>query len=148
MWKCDHEAKTKGLVRTEFGRIRHLPRAKELFQRYGKDLMDYKWATKKNLQKERRELKNLLNNAKNFPIQGMAGHIVNRSMIAAQRAFRAHNIDGWLGLQVHDENVCIVREDQAELASQLLRDAMETTTKISVPLKAEPLIADNWAEAK
>lgn len=148
MYRCNYEAKTKGFVKTEFGRIRHLKAAKSIYTLYTDDILDYKWANQRNLKDIRREYKNYLNNAKNFKIQGLAAHIVNRAMIATVKAFKENNIDGWVALQVHDEITCIVREDQAELASKILRDCMENTTKISVPLQAEPLIADNWAEAK
>lgn len=148
MNSCDHDAKFKGRVKTIFGRIRHLPGATNLHTLYGRNLLDYKWARANNLTDQRFKLKNLLNNAKNFPIQGLAAHIVNRSMIAMADRMAEHNIEGWIGLQVHDEITCIVREDQAELASNLLQEAMEKTTTISVPLRAEPLVADCWGDAK
>ena len=69
-------------------------------------------------------------------------------MIVLARKFREHGIDGWIALQVHDEITAIVREDQVELASQLMQDAMENTTKLSIPLSAMPQTADNWGEAK
>lgn len=148
MDSCNVLAKTRGKVQTEFGRIRHLPKAKRLFAQYGDRLLNYHWAKEHNLGKERYELKNALNNAKNMPIQGLAAHLVNRAMIAMRRAFKKHNIDGYIALQVHDEITCIVREDQAQLAVKLQQEAMENTTKISVPLVAEPKIAKNWADAK
>jgi DNA polymerase-1 len=148
MAKCNYAAKKKGMVQTEFGRIRHLKEARAMHVLYGDKVLDYKWANKMSQLPIRKKLKNALNNAKNFPIQGLAAHIVNRAMIATNRAFKKHKIDGWLALQVHDEITCIVREDHAELAAELLQEAMENTTIISVPLRAEPLIADNWAEAK
>jgi len=148
MAKCNYNAKHYGMVRTEFGRVRHLQEAQSMFTLYGDKILDYKWAKRTNKQKIRSKFKNSLNNAKNFPIQGLAAHIVNRAMIALADAFDKNNIDGWISLQVHDEVTTIVREDQAELAAKLLQDCMENTTKISVPLYAEPIIADNWAEAK
>lgn len=148
MASCNISAKSKGMVRTEFGRIRHLPRAKELYNLYGNQLLDYKWAKAKRLSFERSEFKNLLNNSKNFPIQGLASHIVNRASIAIALAFKANNIDGQIRAQVHDEITTIVREDQVELAKKIIQNCMEKTTVISVPLSAEPISADNWSEAK
>lgn len=148
MTACNWSVKKNGYVKTKFGRIRHLPLAKILFDKYGNDLLDWRWAKHRNLLDERRKFKNYLNNAKNFPIQGLAAHIVNRSMIAIAREFIAQEIDGYIALQVHDEITCIVREDQAELAKAILKKCMETTTTVDVPLVAEPLIAQNWAEAK
>lgn len=148
MNRCNYTAKTTGQVSTEFGRIRHLREARSIYTLYGDSILDYKWAKKQGVEDIRRKFKNVLNNSKNFPIQGLAAHIVNRAMIALARAFKKHGIVGWIGLQVHDEITAIIREDQAQLASDLMKQAMEQTTKISIPLVAEPLIADNWGEAK
>ncbi len=146
---CNYEAKKFGIVKTEFGRVRHLKQARLTSVMYDNDeILDYKWAAKRGLEQVRREYKNLLNNAKNFKIQGLAAHIVNRSMIALENAFKINNINGWISMQVHDEITCIVDESQLELATKLMRDCMENTIKISVDLKAEPVIANNWAEAK
>lgn len=148
MVQCDIEAKAKGKVKTDFGRIRHLDKAREFYKSYDNNLLDYNWAKRRNLSKERREFKNALNNSKNFKIQGLAAHIVNRAMIQTQKRFNAEGIDGYICMQVHDEITCIVKEQHATKAAEILKDCMENTTIISVPLKAEPLIADNWAEAK
>lgn len=92
-----------------------------------------------------------LNNAKNSPIQMTAAHVANAAAIKYSRSLIEHGIDGYLCLQIHDELCSIIREDQAELAAQLLKEAMEynwVTKKIDVPILAEPIIADNLAEAK
>jgi len=149
MNQCNYEAKKYGFVKTEFGRVRHLKQARLTAAMYNdSEILDYKWAAKKGLEKVRREYKNLLNNAKNFKIQGLAATIINRSMIALTKAFKANNIDADILLMVHDEVTCIVREDQSEIASKIMKETMENTIKISVPLKAEPVISDNWAESK
>lgn len=148
MSRQNYRAKHDGFVKTEFGRIRHLREAKAMYALYGDDLLNYKWANANSKTDLRRKYKNALNNAKNFPIQGLAAHIVNRAMIAITREFKRLGIDGYIALQVHDEITCIVREDQAVQAADIMRDCMVNTTVISVPLGAEPLIADNWGEAK
>lgn len=148
MNRCNYDAKKKGYVATEFGRIRHLPEAKSLYSVYGDNLLDPKYAKKNGLKDERYKFKNLLNNAKNFPIQGLASHIVNRAMLAANRAFRLKGLDCKIVLQVHDEITCIVAEKDAQAALSVLKDAMVNTTTISIPLGAEPLLAKTWADAK
>lgn len=145
---CNYDAKKKGYVKTDFGRIRHLQEAKNIYNVYGDQILDPKFARKNNAKDLRWKFKNLLNNAKNFPIQGLAGHICNRAMIATNRAFKTSNIDGYIAIQVHDEITCIVKDESISVASHLLQNSMVNTTKISIPLGAEPIIADNWAEAK
>jgi DNA polymerase I-like protein with 3'-5' exonuclease and polymerase domains len=148
MFRQNYHAKRDGMVKTEFGRIRHLREAKAMYALYGDELLDYKWANRNNKTDLRRKFKNSLNNAKNFPIQGLAAHIVNRAMIAITRQLKAEGLDAYIALQVHDEITCIAREDHADRVASIVKDCMENTTKISVPLVAEPLIADNWGEAK
>lgn len=97
------------------------------------------------------KFKNELNNAKNFPIQGLAAHITNAGMIDIMRAFGQHGIDGYVALQVHDEITCYVREDQVEPAKKIVQDCMErnwVTALLDIPMKAEPIIATNLKEAK
>jgi DNA polymerase I-like protein with 3'-5' exonuclease and polymerase domains len=97
------------------------------------------------------KFRNYCNNAKNFPIQATAAHVCNAAMIKLSKLFKKNSIDGWLALTVHDELCCIVKDDQAEFAAELLQDSMQNnwvTEKIDVPILAEPIIADNMAEAK
>lgn len=96
-------------------------------------------------------LKNDINNAKNWPIQSLAGHITNKGMLDTERYFRANNVDAYVCLQVHDEITVYAKEEQAELASQLLKKGMEEnefTSMLDVPMIAEPLICDNIKDAK
>lgn len=148
MNRCNYMAKTKGMVVTELGRIRHLKEARSIHTLFGEKVSDSRWAKANGHSLIRSKLRNLLNNAKNFPIQGLAAHIVNRAMIATSLAFKSNKIDGYIGLTIHDEICCVVNEKQADLAAKLLRYCMEETTKISVPLSAIPMIADNMADAK
>jgi DNA polymerase I-like protein with 3'-5' exonuclease and polymerase domains len=95
--------------------------------------------------------KNEHNNAKNHPIQGLAGHITNRGMLDTNRRFNAENLDAWVILQVHDEITCYAREDQAEAAKECLKLGMEKnifTAKIDIPMIAEPIICDNLKDSK
>lgn len=116
---------------------------------YGRDGIKQKgnWAYIRSL------LKSDLNNAKNHPIQGIAGHIMNVGMLTTRRAFREHNLDAWVAMQIHDELTCYVREDQAELAKQLQQKGMEENI-FTLPLRsevvmiAEPVICDSLKESK
>jgi len=84
----------------------------------------------------------------NAPMQGTAADIIKRAMIA---------VDGWLQqqnddavrmiMQVHDELVFEVRGDVVESASQQIRDLMEGSMKLDVPLQVEVGVGDNWDQA-
>ena len=116
---CHTEAKTKGMVRTRFGRIRHLPRAKELYSLYGEKLQDWRYVRKLNLKEEQYELKNLLNNSTNMPIQGLAAHIMNRSAIAIFKDIKEQNLDAHIALQVHDQLIVVAKKEQAEQVKKM-----------------------------
>lgn len=117
--------------------------------KYGKDGIKQKggWSYIRSL------LKADLNNAKNHPIQGLAGHITNMGMLTTQRAFRNNGLDAWVALQVHDEITCYAREDHAEKAKECLQSGMEENI-YTLPLRqdvvmiAEPVICDNLKDSK
>jgi DNA polymerase I-like protein with 3'-5' exonuclease and polymerase domains len=148
MKKCDDAVCKDGYIATKFGRIRHIPEAKGIYKLHGYKLLDKRWAKHNGKDELRWKFKNFLNNSKNFPIQGVAAHTVNRAAIAIAKRFKECKIDGGLVMQVHDELTSIVREDQAEEAAKIVKYCMETTTKLSVPLIADPVIATNWADSK
>lgn len=96
-------------------------------------------------------LKGDLNNAKNNPIQGLAGHITNKGMLDTNRKLREQALDAWVCLQVHDEITGYAKIDQAELAAEALKNGMEknqVTALLDVEMIAEPVICDNLKESK
>lgn len=84
----------------------------------------------------------------NAPMQGTAADIIKRAMIA---------VDSWLLeqkepqvrmiMQVHDELVFEVHESVLEEASQRIRDLMEGSMTLAVPLKVDIGSGNNWEEA-
>lgn len=146
------EAKRTGKVTSKFGRVRHLPRLKQIYDKFGDDILDYKklgalakkhYIKYDDLKQIRKEYNNLLNNALNFPIQSTATSIVSRAAIAITREFSAKKIDGWVSLSVHDQLVISVKEEQKELAAAIVQTCMETTNTLTVPLVAVPQFAYN-----
>ena len=92
-----------------------------------------------------------MNNAKNFPIQSLAGHITNKSMLDTQRMINKADIDGWVCLQVHDEISCYIPEEVAETGAQFLRTGMEDNKYaklLDIRMIADPIICDNIKDAK
>ncbi len=145
-----HYSATKtGMIKTIFGRIRHLKRCKELHDLYGHELQNYFWARKRNLLEERKEYKNLLNNAVNFQIQGTAGHVMNRAMLLTSRLFKKNNLDAHIIMTIHDEQIIEVREDQVEDAKELIKYAMENAVDLQpLKLKATPIVGNTYGDCK
>lgn len=150
-----HEVKTTGKVTSKFGRVRHLPRAKEIYEKYGDAILDYKnlkkIATKtytpiSELEVIRKEYNNLLNNALNFPIQSAATSIVNRAAIAMTKVFIEEKLDAWVSLQIHDQVVISCNKSCIDRVKEIVQDCMENTNKLAMPLIAKPEVAKNLRE--
>lgn len=147
--RSHYDALNKGYVKTIFGRVRHLETAKHLHEAYGHDLLNWHWAKRNGKLEERGILKNLLNNAVNFQIQGTAGHIMNRAMLKTVAMFKEHGIVGYPVMQVHDEQILEVREDHVERAAAIAKQAMETAVNLDpIKLKATPVIGNSYGECK
>ena len=144
------QAKEIGFVKTQVGRIRHLPKVKAIYDKIGDDLLD--WNIKKEMERQygvdkikniSRDYINGLNNSCNVQIQGLAASIVNRAALAINRKFKELNIRGWVCAQIHDQLVIEVEHSRSEEAARIVQDLMENTTKLSIDLKAPPALAHN-----
>ncbi len=96
-------------------------------------------------------LKADLNNAKNNPIQGLAGHITNKGMLDTTRSFKQQGLNAWVSLQVHDEIAVYAAIEQSTLGSKCLKNGMEKnefTALLDIPMIADPVICDNLKESK
>jgi DNA polymerase I-like protein with 3'-5' exonuclease and polymerase domains len=92
-----------------------------------------------------------LNNAKNAPIQGLAGHILNRGTLDINRKFKSNSLDARVCLTVHDEATAYAKIGSEELAANLFREGMEknaVTQLLDVAMVADPVICDNLKESK
>lgn len=149
-------AKTKGYVVSKVGRRRHIPRAKQIFEQHGDDILDMRnlYAKYKDktvlaeMKKIRKQYNNILNNALNFPIQSLAASIVNQSSIKLARAIKEQNIDGYICMNVHDEICVRVKEYDAERLVPVMKHIMENTIKLDAPLTANPVIGNTYGEVK
>ena len=150
-------AKKNGYVVNKFGRVRHLPEVKEIYDYFGDDIQDY--SKMFNLAKKARmsydEIKelskrynNLLNNALNFPIQSTAASIVNRAAIAMAKKFIELDLDAYIIAQIHDEIVVSCAEEIKHEVAAIVQDCMENTNKLSIKLIAKPEFAYNLRDGK
>ena len=86
-------------------------------------------------------------NAINMPIQGTAADLVKIAMIDIFAELKKRNLQSKMVLQVHDELVFDVHKNELEEMQALIIDKMQNAMKLSVPLKVEAGIGDNWLEA-
>ncbi len=82
----------------------------------------------------------------NMPIQGTAADIMKIAMINLQRAMTARGFKARMLLQVHDEVVLEAPEDEVETLVPVVRAEMVNAYPLSVPLKVDVEIGQNWLE--
>ncbi len=85
--------------------------------------------------------------AMNSPIQGTAADILKLAMIRVHAALREGGFKTKMLLTVHDEIVFDLHRSEQETAVPVIRDAMSNVLEMSVPLKVESGVGQNWLEA-
>lgn len=93
--------------------------------------------------------------AVNSPIQGTAADIIKKAMVEISN--KLHPPAGRAGatgsktkmiLQVHDELVFEVPEKELKEVAKVVKDAMENSMKLSIPLVVELKTGKNWGQMK
>lgn len=82
--------------------------------------------------------------ATNTPVQGSAADIIKLAMIKLDAALAGH--DAQILLQVHDELVVEASAAAVEEVAKLMKDIMENTLTLRVPLRVDVGVGNNWAE--
>jgi len=125
MDKTKDEVNQLGLVKNELGRIRKFPeiRSSQFFIRAAAERA-----------------------AINFPIQSLQADIIKMAMIDIYGKIHAHPEEIKILLQVHDELVFEIQEDKVEGWIKKLRPLMENSYKLSLPIKVDAKVGDNWGE--
>ncbi|HHX93894.1 MAG TPA: DNA polymerase I, partial [Tenericutes bacterium] len=73
--------------------------------------------------------------ALNTPIQGTAADIIKKAMVEIYEKMKKLNLKSKLIIQVHDELIFDVVLDELEILEKLVKDTMENTYELLVPLK-------------
>jgi DNA polymerase-1 len=82
----------------------------------------------------------------NTPIQGTAADLIKVVMIEIAREFKKKKAKSKMILQVHDELVFEVHKDELKWIKKMVKDKMENTIKLKVPIKVDMKIGKNWLE--
>ena len=149
------QVKDHGFIKNYVGRIRHVPKVKKIYEKFGEKMMD--WRFRKDLEnqgynrddivKVYRDYRNGLNFCLNFQLQSLAAAVVNRAAVVINRTAREKGFDAFVQAQVHDQLIINVDEKDAEMFAPYVQELMENTTKLpGVTLKAPPEIANNWRD--
>lgn len=82
----------------------------------------------------------------NTPVQGTAADIMKKSMIDVYNSLKNEGLKLNILLQVHDELVFEVAKSDLEKAAIIIKDKMEMTAKLDVPLLVDLQIGENWRD--
>lgn len=82
--------------------------------------------------------------AVNTPVQGSAADIIKLAMVRAEPLLA--RLGARMLLQVHDELLVEAPADGADEAAKTLKNVMETVLTLSVPVRVDAGIGNNWAE--
>ena len=69
-------------------------------------------------------------------------------MVEIYQEFAKRNLKSKMLIQVHDELVFNVLDDELAEVKEIVKDIMENTFKLDVPLKVDIEVGNNWYEAK
>jgi DNA polymerase-1 len=86
--------------------------------------------------------------AVNAPIQGSCADIIKIAMLEIDKEIVKAKIGASLIMQIHDELIFDVKKDSLERFLPVLKDKMESSFNLSVPLKVNIKAGKNWADAK
>lgn len=127
MDKTIEEAHNNGYVKTLFNRIRIIP-----------ELQNKNYMIRQAGERM----------ALNTPIQGTSADIIKKAMVEVQNKIKEKNLKSKMILQIHDELVIDTKKDELEEIRTILKETMENTYKLRVPLKVDINVGDNLYEAK
>lgn len=86
--------------------------------------------------------------AMNTPIQGSAADIIKMAMVNVYNELKKRNLKSRLILQIHDELIIEAKKDEVEEIKVLMKDIMENSIKLDIPLTVDLEVGDNWYDAK
>jgi DNA polymerase-1 len=121
------EGKKNGYVTTLFGRRRFLP-----------DLKSKNYAVRQNAERA----------AINTPIQGTAAELIKLAMIAIHRELVKEKMMSRMILQVHDELVFELPREELNDLESIVKNKMENTVQLQVPVRIDMGSGQNWLETK
>jgi len=82
----------------------------------------------------------------NTPIQGSAADLIKLAMVKIDRFFKRERFKSRLLLQIHDELIFEAYQPELEQVKSIIKEIMEHSLKLSVPIKVNLKTGNNWAE--
>ncbi|MGH9355748.1 MAG: DNA polymerase I [Terriglobia bacterium] len=124
---CIEEARTRGEVRTLFGRLRPIP-----------EIRSGDAAARGRAERE----------AMNTPLQGTAADLLKLAMVKLHARLKLEGMKTRIILTVHDELVLEAPDAEVESARNLIQTEMEGVHPLRVPVRVDIGVGANWRDAK
>lgn len=86
--------------------------------------------------------------AMNTPIQGSAADIIKMAMVNVYNELKNRKLKSRLILQVHDELIIEAARDEIEEIKDIMKDIMENSIKLDVPITVDLEVGDSWYDTK
>ncbi|CAK7068584.1 DNA polymerase I [Tissierella sp.] len=86
--------------------------------------------------------------AMNTPIQGSAADIIKMAMVKVYNELKIRNLKSRLILQIHDELIIEAEKDEIEEVKDIMKNIMENSIKLNVPLIVDLEVGDSWYDTK
>lgn len=86
--------------------------------------------------------------AMNTPIQGSAADIIKMAMVKVYNELKKRKLKSRLILQIHDELIVETSKDEVEEIKVMLKDIMENSIKLVVPLTVDLEVGVSWYDTK
>jgi DNA polymerase-1 len=84
----------------------------------------------------------------NTPVQGTAADLIKKAMLDIFRRLRGSQFKGKMLLQIHDELIFEVPESELEAVSSLVKEEMENSLILDVPIKVDLKAGPSWADCR
>ncbi|MBU4227777.1 DNA polymerase I, partial [bacterium] len=81
----------------------------------------------------------------NAPIQGSAADLIKLAMIKIDESFKKERFKSRLLLQIHDELIFEIYQPELEKVKSIIKEIMEHSLELSVPIKVNLKTGNNWA---
>ena len=82
----------------------------------------------------------------NAPVQGTSADIIKVAMVSLHQEMIRQRLKSKMLLQIHDELIFEVPDDEVEQMTSLVGELMPRALKLSVPIKVDIKIGNNWGD--
>lgn len=84
--------------------------------------------------------------AVNTPIQGTQADLIKLAMLSIDKKLTNADLKGYMILQIHDELIFEIPDEEIDLITPIVKEAMQSVLNLKIPLIVDITIGKNWKE--